>query len=292
MARIDDGRPLAGAAQEVRDVLDGVLRGRESDAQQTIATEGAETLQRQGEMAAALVGGDRVDLIDDHRPGGRQHAAAGLRTKQDVKRLGRGGRDVRRAATHALAFGGRRVASADPGADVDVGQAAPAEFLADAAQRRFQIALDVVGERLERRDIDDVRLVLELAGEAPADKIVDRGHEGGKGLAGPGRSCDQRMAAGLDQRPGFTLGRRGGDEASLEPGGDGRMKQRTRVHNAVSLSEVPLRCTVNDLGPSKYGPRTALINSNHWPWYDCTLTTDLVSLGQGPCPTIAGLAQW
>ena len=214
-----------GADQEMRDLLDGILRGRQADAQQAAAAQVGETLERESEMAAALVGRDGMDLVDDHGAGGRQHLAARLGAEKDVERFRRGDDDVRRPAAHALAFAGRRVAGAHPRPDIDVGQSAAAQLLADAGQRRFEIALDVVGERLERRDVDDLCLVRKLAGDALPHQIVDRRHEGGEGLAGAGRRGDQRMAAGLDQRPGIGLRRRRGGEAGLEPGGDGRMKQ-------------------------------------------------------------------
>ena len=73
---------------------------------------------------------------------------------------------MRRAARAAVALGLRRVAGTHPGADVDVGQAQLAQRCADSRQRCLQVALDVVGERLERGDVDDLRLVLEPAVQA------------------------------------------------------------------------------------------------------------------------------
>ena len=110
-------------------------------------------------MGAALVRRDRMDLVDDDGLRGRQHAAAGFGAEQDVERLRRGHEDVRRQAAHAVALARRRVAGAHPGADLDVGQALRAQLLADAGERRFEVLLDVVRQRLQRRDIDDLRLV-------------------------------------------------------------------------------------------------------------------------------------
>ena len=93
--------------------------------------------------------------------------AAGFGAEQDVERFRRGDDDVRRAAAHALALGRRRVAGAHPGADFDVGQPLRAQGLADAGERRLQIALDVVGQRLQRRDVDDLRFVGERARRGP-----------------------------------------------------------------------------------------------------------------------------
>ena len=240
MAQPDACRP----DQEAPDLLDGILRRREADAQQGMAAERGETLERQREMAAALVGRDGMDLVDDHGAGGRQHLAARDRAQQRVEGFGGGDDDMRRPAAHALPFAGRRVAGAHPGPDVDVGQAAPAQLFADAGQGRFEIALDVVGERLERRDIDDLRLVPEFARDALPHQIVDRGHESGQGLARAGGGGDQRIAAGLDQRPGVGLRRRGADEAILEPRRDGRMKQRG--HWGIIGKYGPRRLRINE----------------------------------------------
>ena len=58
-----------------------------------------------------------------------------------------------------LALALRRVAGAHGGADLDVGQAQRAQLGADAGQRRFEVEADVVGQRLQRRDVDDRGLV-------------------------------------------------------------------------------------------------------------------------------------
>ena len=117
----------AGADQEARDLLDRLLRRREADAQQPVAAERRQPLEREREVRAALVRRERVDLVDDHGARGREHRAAGLRAEQDVERLRRGDEDVRRRAAHALALARRRVAGAHPGADLDVRQALRAQ---------------------------------------------------------------------------------------------------------------------------------------------------------------------
>ena len=126
------------------DRVDWVLRGGEADALQAVAAERRQPLQRQSEMRAALVGRDSVDLVDDDRARGLEHRAPGLRAEQDVKGFRRCHQDVRRAAAHLLALGGWRVAGPDPGADFDIGKAEPAQLFADAGERRFEVAMDVV----------------------------------------------------------------------------------------------------------------------------------------------------
>src|SRR5256886_5007007 len=56
-----------GADQELGVVFDRFLCRREPDALQPPAREVLEPLERQREVAAALVARHRVDLVDDHR---------------------------------------------------------------------------------------------------------------------------------------------------------------------------------------------------------------------------------
>jgi hypothetical protein len=78
VARVDNSnffRPCAvrlRACQQVRDRIDRVLGGGQTDAQQTIAAEGREALKREGKMSTALVRCDRMNLVDDHGACGRQ----------------------------------------------------------------------------------------------------------------------------------------------------------------------------------------------------------------------------
>ena len=96
---------------------------------------------------------------------------------------------------------GAGVAGAHPGPDIDVGLAAPRELGADAGERRLEVALDVVGQGLERRDVDDLRLVPEPALDALAHQIVDRRHERGQA------SCPDPVGAAISVwRPALISG--------------------------------------------------------------------------------------
>ena len=114
-------------------------------------------LQGQRQMRPPLGLGHRVDLVDDHRFG-RGEDLAHLRGEHQVERLGRRDQDVRRRFAHRPPFGLGGVAG--PQADGDVG--------ADPAQRRPQVALDVVGERLQRRDVDEANAGRRAAAPGPA----------------------------------------------------------------------------------------------------------------------------
>ncbi len=113
----------------------------------------------------------------------RQHRAPGLRAEQHVKRFRRRHQDVRRAAAHPLALGEGRVARSDPGANFDVGKPAPAQLLADPGQRRLEIAMDVVRQRLEGRHVDDLCRIRERRLETLPHQVVDRGQKGRERLA-------------------------------------------------------------------------------------------------------------
>ena len=100
-----------------------------------------------------------------------------------------------------------------------------ASSLPYAFERRFEIAVDVVAERLERRDVDDLHSVRERPVETLADQVVDRGEEGGERLAGAGRRGDQRVPSGLDRGPGVRLGRARRPKGARKPCRHGGMEE-------------------------------------------------------------------
>src|SRR6266446_5317928 len=73
---------------------------------------------------------------------------------------------VRTPPHHLLALRARRVPGPHQRADLHIRQAQRFERTADLGERLRQILLDVVGERLERRDVHDLRAVRERALEA------------------------------------------------------------------------------------------------------------------------------
>lgn len=81
VADVDDRalRMFARANEETGNGFDRFLRGRQADARQPSLAKRIEPLERQREMAAALRRGDRVDLVDDDRARGGQHAAPRVR---------------------------------------------------------------------------------------------------------------------------------------------------------------------------------------------------------------------
>ena len=175
-------------------------------------------------MGAALRAGDRVDLVDDHRLDPAEHLAA-LRGEQQEERLGGRDQDVRRRAQHqaALALVGVARAHADR------------QRRAEPGERPAEVALDVVVEGLQRRDVEESQAFAGLRVEA-----VDPREEGREGLPRAGRRLDENVRTGRDHRPGGLLrGSRAG-ERPLEPGSRGSRKGGERIH-LPRVSRDPVR---------------------------------------------------
>ena len=225
------GVPSAPAPTRKRaTVLDRLLRRRQPDAQQSVAAQRRQPLQRQRQMRAALVRRQGVDLVDDHRARGRQHRAAGFRAEQDVERLRRGDEDVRRPPAHARRArraacrrcaprcGSRHRAGRARAAPRGCRRAAPrgcagCRSTAPSAARRRRPA-----SRRASSPSRPWRTSPSIAARKAASVLPD-----------PVGAAISDMAAGLDRRPGLRLRRRRRGEAAAEPGGDRRMKQRAQV---------------------------------------------------------------
>src|SRR5207249_9176603 len=70
-------------------------------------------------------------------------------------------------------------------------------------ERPAEVALDVVVERLQRRDVEEAESLARLGGQ-----LVDPVEEGRERLARAGRRLDQRVLAGRDRGPAERLRRR------------------------------------------------------------------------------------
>ena len=176
-----------------------------------------------------------MDLVDDHVLDAAQalarlrSSAAGRATPGVVMRMSGG----RRAWTPALL--GRRVAGPRARREI-VGSGSPSAGRreGDPGERRPEVPLDVVGQRLERRDVQDPDVPGPLAGRRRrrvADEPVEAPQERGEGLAAAGRGVDQRVVAGRDRRPAVGLGRRRRRERAPN-------QSRTAGLNAASGSAV------------------------------------------------------
>ncbi len=96
VAAVDDhgGRPVVvHAREEAGHQVEGPLRGGQPDALEVAAAlghEGVEALEAEREMAAPLVAGERVHLVDDHRAHAAQQRSRRRRRQEQVEGLGRG----------------------------------------------------------------------------------------------------------------------------------------------------------------------------------------------------------
>ena len=86
----------------------------------------------------------------------------------------------------------------------------------DAGERRAQVALDVDGERLERRDVEHAA-ALRLVGRRLEHQPVERPQERRQRLAAAGRREDQRRFAARNRRPAALLRRGRLREHRVEP---------------------------------------------------------------------------
>ena len=136
---------------------------------------------RDREVSAALDARDRMHLVEDQRVDGAQHLAR-LRRQHQVERLGRRDQDVGRLLHDLAALLLRRVARAHRNPQLRL----------EACERAAEVALDVVVERLERRDVEH------------AQTLARRSRSGGRSRRGtPSASCPSRSG------PGSGRGRRG-----------------------------------------------------------------------------------
>ena len=228
-------RRSAGAAEESGHRLDRPLGRRQSDACRAGVGERIEARQRERQVAAPLVADERMDLVDDHRARRAQHAAAPLGGEQDVERFRRGDEDMWRTFDHATPLPRGGVPGTHGGADLDVREPQRDELVANPGEGFPEVPLDIVAERLQRRHVDDVGLVTQLAVEPEVDQLVDRGQERGEGLPAAGRGRDERIApsTNLRPRPVLRLGRR--RERRVEPVPYGRVEGR---RSASALARV------------------------------------------------------
>ena len=102
--------------------------------------------------------------------------------------------------------------------------------LRDAAKGRLEVALDVVGEGLQGRYVDDPDRVVEESAPRLLGQLVDDREERGEGLAGAGGGGDEGVSAGPHLGPRLRLAGGGGGELGLEPGADGGVAERAKRH--------------------------------------------------------------
>ena len=88
-----------------------------------------------------------------------------------------------RPPEHELAIPGRGIAGAHRHADLGHQQARRHRRVRDLRQRLLQVFLDVVAERLQGRDIQDLGSVFQLTRERLLEQAIEAGQEGGQRFA-------------------------------------------------------------------------------------------------------------
>ena len=102
----------------------------------------------------------RVQFVDDHVLDFTHDGLESRRRDGDGQTLGCRDENMRRIAQHFLSVGLRRITCSKTDSNFlgAVGQV----LLSDFIQRSDEVALDIVGEGLDGRDVDGVNLLLQL----------------------------------------------------------------------------------------------------------------------------------
>src|ERR1700735_3261251 len=107
-------------------------------------------------MCAAFIVSYSVDLVDDNSADAPKMLPALTGGKQNVERFRGGNENMGRVAKHRCALFRQSVASADAGADLGAEIAALECKLLYLCKWTVKILLNIVRERLERADVDDL----------------------------------------------------------------------------------------------------------------------------------------
>jgi len=101
---------------------------------------------------------------------------------------------------------------------------------AHLAARLGEVLVDVRGQRLERRDVDDADFIGQRAGDPFPDEVVERSQKGRERLARSSRRGNERVPPGADRRPALRLRPCRLAQCFGKPAGDDRMELRQRHH--------------------------------------------------------------
>ena len=146
-------------AQKPRHLRQRPHRRREPDALWRPAGEPVEAFEGERQVAAALVAGERVDLVHDDGVGGREQFASAAGGEQQVERFRGGDQDVWRFPGHPGPIRGRGVARAEFGADRRERRAVRRRPGGNPGERNLEVPADVGAQRLQRGDVNHAGLV-------------------------------------------------------------------------------------------------------------------------------------
>src|SRR4051812_27757176 len=124
-------------------------------------------------MRAALRAGHRMDLVDDHGADAAEHAPAADGREHDMQRLGRRDENVRRLPNHPRARRCGRIARSHRDPDFRKALAGRGESIAQLREWSLEVALDVVVERLEWRDVENLHRIAERLAQAVDNELIE-----------------------------------------------------------------------------------------------------------------------
>ncbi len=236
VAAVHDGRlgAVARAGEQTRRLLDGALGGRQSDALGPRAElQMLEALEGDGQVRAALVASQGVDLVDDHGGHGAEDGPAPLRRHEEVEALGGGDHERGRRLHHGGPGPGGGVAGPHRHGDGGDGQAELARHFGDLGQRTLEVLVDVDGQGLQRGHVHDAHRPLDVLARARRPGTARRWPPGS--LPGSCPSPSGRRSAcrcpgrcGASPVPGVGRGRRGTSVRTTWPRRDGSRPGRRR----------------------------------------------------------------
>ena len=224
--------------EESTNLLDGILRGGETYASDLFVRKLGQPLHRNAEVRPALVVGNGMELVDDEGAHVLQSPATALGGQENEERFGRRNEHMGRLLRHSLSLALGRISRSHGDSNVRKRSSPRLREVLQVAQGRHQVAMDIVRERLKRRDIDDLSLVRYFPLEALPDEAVEALQEGRQRLARPGRSRNERMPPLGDGGPSLRLRVRRSDELASEPLADEGMKRRERIVQELRLVQM------------------------------------------------------
>ena len=245
MPFVDNGagtraRVIVGlTGKEFRHPRNRALRCRQANTQRRTRGQRVETRQAQGQVRTAFVADQRVYFVDYYCAHRTQHRPSAVAGQQDVERFGCRDQNMRRALAHQRARRSRRVTGAHRSSDGRHLTEFFGQQLLNSSQRLFEIALDVVAQRLERRHVQHHGFRCEFATPDTTGQLTDRGQEGGECLARASRCRHQRVTAGRERRPGTALAGRRSREARAEPARHSRIKRGAEHGLRLTRSHAP-----------------------------------------------------
>ena len=172
-----------------------------------------------------------MDLVHDHPAHILQLLPKAGRAEKDGQGLGCGVEDVRSPLQHAGLFLGRDVSVPDGVPDLLHFQPSLLSQGLHLLQGPLQVFVNIIGQRLEGRDVEAVDHVFQLALCSHDEELVDDGDEGGEGLARAGGRADEHVLALLDEGHAQALGR------SEEAFGEAKRGKPPVPHDGVEEGE-------------------------------------------------------